>query len=189
MKPNPKQLEAWLDLAAMGRLDELDPQQVAALEAYLNESPHAAARLGPQPAPAVDRLAGVVKAPRSAEWDAMWAAVEDAAGGAMRVSGPALRLNQDGAGPSAATAPRSGRRPLLLRLVPVMAAAAACVALVLALRIAMPMGEPGLALQLAEHVELNEIDAGDLSVQIEYSQGGGVDVVHLFNDEGAWNEL
>ena len=121
-------LEELLARVRAGRLDELTPEQVAALEAHLDATPAAAERLAnvvPEPDP---HLSAAVSPPTEDEWNAVWERVE-----------------------SATSAPQSPRRPLsrVFRLWSPLAAAAACLLLVVVWRLSAP---PAWEIQLSEDV-------------------------------------
>src|SRR5262245_36945387 len=70
------EIEALFARLEGGRLDELSPEQVAALEAALNESPALAKRLSALRPPADGLLQTRAAGPTNAEWARTWDGIE-----------------------------------------------------------------------------------------------------------------
>ncbi len=151
-----------LDRVAAGRLDDLTPEQVAALEAHLNATPVAAERLADM-VPEVDpRLAARVSTPTDAEWDEVWQQVDSAA------------LSRE---PTARTLGR------VIRLWRPLAAAAACLLLLVLWRAAPSPADAAWELQLSDNVIVHELEVfGDSSAFIAYSDEDGSAVIWVFEE-------
>jgi hypothetical protein len=154
-------LDELLDRVRAGRLDELTPEQVAALEAHLDATPTAAERLAnviPEPDP---HLSAPVSSPTEDQWNAIWERVE-----------------------SAASSPRSPRRPVsrVLRFWSPLAAAAACLLLVVVWRLSAP---PAWEMHLSEHVVVHELEVfGNSSAFVAYSDDDdGSAMIWVFEED------
>lgn len=131
MTPNRENLEAWLELSLSDGLDALTPEQIAALEAALNELPELAARAS-SVIPAGDRPAAAIPSPTESEWNGVWSRIESGlAAPQLRVVAPPQ--SEPRGGEHAASARRVSR-PRIFRLWTSVSAAAACIALVLVWR-------------------------------------------------------
>lgn len=158
-----RNLENLLATVADGRLDELSPDQVAALEEYLDASPDAAARLAaasPNPDP---RLSPAAASPTTAEWDAVWDNVESA---------------------SSTPNAQSGLQRLIRFWRP-LSAAAACALLMLMWRGIPRSDDAAWPIQLSDQVVVHEIEVfGDADAFVDYGDGGGGAMIWLLEDEG-----
>lgn len=162
MTTNREQLDRLLATVGDGALDALTPEQVTRLEAHLNESPEAASRLADCVPPLDPRLAAPVRMPRRAEWERVRSAI--ASHGAAR------------ARPSAGWVHRFWR-PL--------AAAAACVLLVAGWRTLDRRPAAATMLHLAQHAEINAIEAFGGSTALVLSSGDDAPVIIWVLDSGA----
>lgn len=155
-------LDELLDRVCAGRLDELTPEQVAALEAHLDATPTAAERLAnvlPEPDP---HLSAAVSSPTEDEWNAVWERIE-----------------------SVTSTTQSPRRPLsrLLRIWSPLLAAAACVLLVVIWRLSAP---PAWKMQLSEDVVVHELEVfGNSTAFVAYSDDDdGSAMIWVFEENG-----
>ncbi len=155
-------LDQLLDRVAAGRLDDLTPEQVAALETHLNATPAAAERLADM-VPEVDlRLGARVSTPTDAEWDEVW----------QRVDSVALRRD-----PTARTLGR------VIRLWRPLAAAAACLLLMVLWRAAPSSADAAWELRLSDNVIVHELEVFDgSSAFIAYSDEDGSAVIWVFEE-------
>ena len=155
-------LDQLLDRVAAGRLDDLTPEQVAALEAHLNATP-AAEGLADVLPEADPRLSSTASMPTDAEWDEVWQQVDSAAAARGRTA-------------------RAIRRAI--RLWQPLAAVAACVALLLVWRWAPFTSGPEWPIELSADVEVLELEVfGDASAFVSYSdEGQGAAVIWVLDD-------
>lgn len=183
MTPNRDNLEAWLEQSLRGELDALTPEQVAALEAALNESPELASRVAGV-VPPLDGSAERVAMPTPAEWDRVWSRVESGlAAGAV----PQLRVRPADAATAGRRQPHTerertvARRPPLFRLWPSVSAVAACIALVLVWRGFLPPApvSPELwSMTAAADTEILELEVyGDAVAAVDFGDGDNGAVV------------
>lgn len=162
MSRNKDQIENLLDRVAAGDLDDLTPEQIAALEVHLNASPALAARLADERPPADTLLESLgAELPSESEWDEAWSRIA-----------PASRVM------------RGLRFGAFARTI---TAAAACVLLAFVYQVGpsrASAGEPW-ELSLATDVEIHELDvAEDVSSAVSYADDGeGPVVIWLFEDE------
>jgi hypothetical protein len=159
-----------LDRVSAGQLDDLTPEEVAALEAHLNTTPAAAQRLAdavPTPDP---RLTFAVPSPSDADWDRVWERIHSAE--------------------AAPLAPRHAVRRVF-RLWQPLAAAAACLLMIIIWRTMLSPAKPSWELRLSDDVVVHELDvSGDASAFVAYADdGSGTAVIWVFeedeNDQGA----
>ena len=158
---NPDELLAQV---AGGRLDELTPEQVAALEAHLNATPAAAERLA-DVVPASDPGMSHMPAPPSAtEWDELWERVDSAL-------------------PVRKSAPREVGR--VIRLWEPLAAVAACLLLMILWRAGPAPAQPAWEMRLSDHVVVHELEVfGDASSFVAYSDDDSGTAVIWVIEEG-----
>ena len=156
-------LDELLARVADGHLDELTPEQVAALAAHLDTEPAEASRLA-DGVPAADAtLNPALPSPSEAEWKHVWDGIESAA-------------------PNRATTARTiGHvfhtwRPLV--------AVAACVALLVLWRLT-PARVASWELQMSDNVVVHELEVfGDESAFVAYSDDeGGSAVIWVFEED------
>jgi len=157
-------IDKLLDRVAAGGLDDLTPEQIAALESQLNASPALAARLADERPPADPLLASLESAsPSASEWDAAWERIAPAPG--------VLRLRR------------------FAGVARTISALAACVLMALVFQFGSSRATAGEAwdLSLATDVEIHELEvAEDVSSAVSYAdEGDGPVVIWLFEDEGA----
>jgi hypothetical protein len=157
---NPDELLARV---ADGQLDQLTPEQVAALEAHLNTTPAVADRLAdvvPAPDP---HLVPASSPPSEAEWDALWERV-DSAGSARQTPNTIARV---------------------LRFWRPLAAVAACLLLVVLWRAVPWASEPSWKMQLSDDVVVHELEVfGDSSAFVAYSDDeSGSAVIWIFEGD------
>ena len=146
MKPGHDNLDELLERVAAGRLDDLTPAQIAALERHLNAVLAAADRLAGVRPPRDPRLEIPVTGPVVDEWDAVWRAIE-----------------------AGAVAQRLRTPHRLIRLWQAFAAVAACLALGLLWR-ATGAGRQGAAVELSNNVVVHELEVfGDASAYVAYA--------------------
>ena len=162
-------LDELLDRVAAGRLDELTPEQVAALEDHLNATPSAEGRLADVLLEADPRLSATTSMPTDAEWDQVWQRVDSAAAARGKTA-------------------RTIRRTI--RLWQPLTALAACVALLLVWRWAPLSTGSDWPIALSADVEVLELEVfGDASAFVSYSdEGQGAAVIWVLDDgagEGA----
>ncbi len=153
-----------LDRVSAGQLDALTPEQVTALEAHLNATPAAAERLAdvtPAPDPL---LTSAVQAPSKADWDNVWERV-DSAEAAPLPARPAL-----------------GR---MFRFWQPLAAAAACLLLLVVWRTMLSPAEPSWQLRLSDDVVVHELEvSGDASAFVAYADDeSGTAVIWVFEED------
>jgi len=161
-------LDAALRAVAAGQWEALTPEQVERLERVLNEEPAVAARLAGRKPELGARLAEVLEVlveqtrPAPRVWQDMWERIDAAAPAAVR----------HGAG-------------RILRLWTPLAAAAACVILVL-LWTLEPSTSEEWPLQLATSVEIDELEVPEGATPMVISTGGenGIDVIWVLEDKG-----
>lgn len=152
-----------LDRVSAGQLDALTPEQVAALEAHLNATPAAAQRLaGVVPAP--DPRLTSAPSPSEADWDRVWERV-DWAEAAPLPARPAL-----------------GR---VFRLWRPLAAAAACLLLVVVWRTMLSPAVPSWELRLSDDVVVHELEVfEDASAFVAYADDeSGTAVIWVFEED------
>lgn len=157
-------LDELLDRVVAGRLDELTPEQAAALEAHLNATPAAAERLA-DVLPQVDqRLRVSTPVPTDAEWDQVWQRVDSAAAARGKTA-------------------RTIRRTI--RLWQPLTALAACVVLLLVWRWAPLSAGSDWPIALSADVEVLELEVfGDASAFVSYSdEGQGAAVIWVLDDD------
>jgi hypothetical protein len=77
MNPDHRKIETLFAQLAAGRLDELTPQQISALEAAIHESPELADRLAAIAPPGDAGLQAPAATPSRAEWARTWNAIEE----------------------------------------------------------------------------------------------------------------
>ena len=167
-KPD-ENLDPLLDRVAAGRLDDLTPEQIDALEAHLNATPDAEQRLAdvlPETDPRLDVAAPM---PTDVEWNEVWQGIDSAA-----------RKRESTA--------RAIRRTI--RLWQPLAAVAACVALLLVWRWSPLTTAPEWPIALSSDVEVLELEVfGDASAFVSYSDDGqGAAMIWVLDDstsEGA----
>lgn len=187
MTPNRDNLEAWLEQSLRGDLDALTPEQVAALEAALNDSPELAARAAGV-VPPVDAPAASVAMPTAAEWNGVWSRIE---AGLAAGASPQLRVHPADAAMDAARRSRSqheravDRRSRVLRLWPAISAAAACIAMVLVWRGFLPPAPVSAELwsmTAAANVEILELEVYDNAVAaVDFGDGeSGAVVISIY---------
>ncbi|MGE0481278.1 MAG: hypothetical protein AB7Q17_12480 [Phycisphaerae bacterium] len=162
-----------LALAAEGQFERLSTDRVAMLEAHLNTCRPCAARLAIARAPRDDGLhrvhaeLGAALAPPRARWERMWTAIEHAVDEAERAPAPLLRLHPD-----------RRWRPL--------AFAAACAIMVSAWSLSQaPAPATAWPLQLATHVEIDDMQVFDGGTTMLVSTGGEHDVAIIWVIDGA----
>jgi len=173
MSRAPGNLDEALRAVAAGDLDALQPDQVARLEAILNEEPSVAARLADH-VPAVDaRLARVLArveqgvTPGMAAWERAWERIDAVAPAAVaRVD--AVR-----------------RRALVLRLWKPLAAVAACLVMAALWRAGSPRPREEWPMQLATDVEINALEVSDGATPFVISDGGehAVQIIWVVEDQ------
>lgn len=176
MRENPDQL---LERVAAGRLDELSPEQVAALEAHVNESAAAAARLANLvPQPPAGQFAPVAE-PTAAEWERVWRGVEAAEVRSAARGAGAVEVRRT-------VRDRGGARRFL-RLWEGVAAAAACVLLAVLWRSSQPAAEASWPIQLSQHVEVDSLEVFDDSTAFVVVPDDGSDgaVIWVLEESGA----
>lgn len=157
-------LDDLLARVADGRLDELTPEQVAALEAQLEADPGAAERLADVVPASEAVLSPEIPPPSNAEWEHVWDAIESAL-------------------PARALAPRASRR-MFHRWRPLVAVAA-CVALVVLWHLTpTEFGSPR-PLRMSDHVVVHELEVfGDESAFVAYSDDdAGSAVIWVFESD------
>ena len=156
-------LDELLDRVAAGQLDELTSEQVAALEAHLNTTPGAAERLADIVPEADPRLSVIAPTPTDADWGEVWRRVDSAAltrESTARVIGRTIRLWQP------------------------LAAAAACLLLMILWRVAPLRTEPAWELQLSGSVVVHELEIfGGDSAFVAYSDDDGSAVIWVFEED------
>ncbi|MCC6359424.1 MAG: hypothetical protein IT450_11835 [Phycisphaerales bacterium] len=183
MTPSRDNLEAWLEQSLRGDLDALTPDQVAALEAALNDSPELAARAAGV-VPPLDGPPANVAMPTAAEWEGVWSRIES---GLAAGATPRLRVHPAGAAPESARQPRTAgeraadRRPHVFRLWPAISAAAACIAMVLVWRGFLPPAPVSAELwsmTAASNAEILELEVYDNAVAaVDFGDGDNGAVV------------
>jgi|GEM_PF-1407464 len=156
-------MEELLSRVAAGRLDDLTPEQIDALEVYLNDTPAAAEQLA-EVRPATDAALGQdLPTPTSTEWENVWGNVE------------AGVETDSGAGANMHVAPVSNRSIAKgARLWRPAAALAACVALMLVWRVTSKPADAGWEIKLSDHVVVHDLEI--------YDDGAGF---IAFDDDGA----
>lgn len=147
-----------------GRLDELTPEQVAALEAHLSATPAAAERLAnvlPAPDP---RLILPESLPSEVDWNELWERIDTATAARQ-------------------PAPRAISR--VLRLWPPLVAAAACLLLAVLWRTTLSPAESPWEIRLSDDVVVHELEVfGDASAFVAYSgDESGTAVIWVFGED------
>jgi hypothetical protein len=159
-------IEALFAQLEAGRLDELSVEQVAALEAAVNDSPALSQRLASVRTPADRLLQARATAPTGADWERTWSAIESSFASQRNVR----------------PAP-TGRIYTLGRAA---AAAAACVALLVLWR-ALPLSTTtttttdsgGWALAVSDDTEILELEVYDGRSATLHFAGDGSGVVAI----------
>ena len=179
-------LEALLRRVEAGEWDSLTPEQMAALEAYLNTGWHG------QTAAPFDRATGESALPNlaipdsdmptPAEWDRVWNNIE------AGVTSGASTDSADAAGVESIKLPRQSRAQRsvarrLIRFWPVFTAAAACIGLLFTWQfVTPPPASTGWAIQLADEVEVDELDVyGDTTAFVDFNDDGTA-MIWVFED-------
>ncbi|MBK8913741.1 MAG: hypothetical protein IPM64_03905 [Phycisphaerales bacterium] len=146
-----------------GRFDALTPDAVAAAEAHLNHCAACADKLGAaRPVSASDPLVQAPRQPAAAQWRRAWAVIADRS-------------------PSVSSIWRAGRAGILRSAWTPLAAAAACVMMVVSWRFAAPPVESGLwSLAAAGDVRVLEMDVGE---GVTAMVGDGPTVVWILEPE------
>ena len=130
---------AALAAAEAGKLDSLTPEQIARLEAFLNATPAAAARLAAQTAAPELALQAPAPALTPASWTRVWATID--AAGAIAASPPKI---------------------LKLRFWrPLLAAAAVCALLVGWWSLSQATSQPEWPVAWATYIEINDLEVSD----------------------------
>jgi len=156
-------LDHLLDRVVAGRLDELTPEQIDALEGHLSATPAAERRLADVVPEADPRLSAIAPVPTNADWDKVWQRVDSAA--PTRVP----------------TARAIGRT---IRLWQPLAAAAACLLLMVLWRVAPLRTQPPWELQLSGDVVVHELEIfGGDSAFVAYSDDDGSAVIWVFEED------
>lgn len=154
------ELRALLDSAIAGRIDELAPEQIERLAAYLDESPEAAALLAGV-APPTDARVSAAILPTDRDWDRVWTKVESAGTGRVQ------RVRQ-------------GR---IIRFSQGFAAVAACIGIVFMMQRAAVVQRPELP-QFAVGAEIRELDvAAGYTARVDLDQDGGSSIIWIYEDE------
>lgn len=164
-------LDQALRAASAGDLHTLRPEQVARLEAVLNDEPGVAARLADRrlaPDPQLARAlaqADRAAAPAADTWEQVWERI-DAAG-------------------RAAPLPGAQARARILRLWRPFAAAAACLLMAGLWRLGAVMPKRPWPLQMATEVEINELEVYDGATSFVVSTGGkdGFEIIWVLEGE------
>lgn len=156
-------LDELLARVADGRLDDLTPEQVAALEAHLDATPPAADRLAgvtPTPDP---QLTAAPPTPSETEWNGIWQRIDSAI--PMR-------------GPTPTVIAR------VIRLWRPLAAAAACLLLLLVLWRLAP-STPSWEIHLSNDVVVHELEVfGNSSAFVAYSDDDdGSAMIWVFEED------
>lgn len=163
MSDGSRDIQTLMALAEAGRFDELAPQEMARLEAYLNGDQAAAARFANQRPPPARELAPRVAAPAGAAWARVWGEIDAATRAAPRVR--TIRLWRAAVG---------------------LMAAAACI--VLAVIWSAGGRPPGSrdALHLVAGAEIQEIEVFDDATPFIVSAGddGEIPVIWVMGDSG-----
>lgn len=175
-------LEALLRRVEAGELDSLTPEQIDALETFLNESPAAADRLANvRPAPeSTSALSAFpdapgfgqasIPSPDKAEWDRVWNNIE-AAEAAPRMAAPVETCNRSVGG-------------RLLKLWPLFMAAAACFAIMLTWHFAAVPASAEWEIRLADQVEVEELNVyGDAIAFVDFNNDGTA-MIWVFEESG-----
>ncbi|QOJ15445.1 MAG: hypothetical protein HRU75_12710 [Planctomycetia bacterium] len=146
-----------------GRFEALTPDAVAAAEAHLNTCAACAGQLGAvRPASAGDPLVRAAPSPLPVQWRRAWSAIADRS-------------------PASSSIWRGGRAGILRSAWTPLAAAAACVMMVVSWRLAAPPVESGLwSLAAAGDVRVLEMDVGD---GVTAMVGDGPTVVWILEPE------
>ena len=154
-------LDELLEQVTAGQLDDLTPEQVAALEEYLNSTPEAENRFADVSAAVDPSLPVDQTAPSDADWEGVWQNIENSA---------------QAAGPS-----RFVRRTL--RIWRGLTAVAACLALLIVWRMASGPAEAPWEMQLSDDVEVLELDVyDDGSAFVAYADDGSAVIWVLDSD-------
>ena len=152
-----------LDHVAAGRLDDLTPDQVTSLDTHLNAAASSSERLADVVPEADSRLSVIAPTPTDAEWDGVWRRI-------------------DSATPVREPTPRVIRRTI--RFWQPLAAAAACLLLLIVWRLTPVQAPPGWEMRLSDHVIVHEIEIfGDDCVFVAYSDEDGSAVIWVFEAE------
>jgi hypothetical protein len=156
-------LDELLDRVAAGRLDDLTPAQVAALELHLNATSAAEERLTDVVPTADPCLSASTPIPSHAEWEDVWHRI-------------------DSARPARASTARVIRRTI--RVWQPLAALAACLALLLVWRWSPFSTAADWPIELSSNVEVLEIEVfGDASAFVSYSdEEHGAAVIWVLDD-------
>jgi hypothetical protein len=164
MSATRQEIERLLTLVREGRLDDLSPEQVAELEAWLCTSPTDEARLADARPPADPWLTAPLPEPAPAEWERVWANVNRAA---------------------------DQRKPAHRRWVPMwqaLTAVAACVLLATSWHVLQPARtDEAWALRPAREVRIDSLELfGDTTVLVDTTaENGGLPVIWVLDMQGA----
>ncbi len=171
MSHAPDNLDDALRAMEAGDLDSLSPDQVARLEALLNDSPQAAARVADRVAAPEPRLAEALERletpslPSPAAWSDAWARID------------------------AETASTSGRignvTTRIIRLWKPLAALAACLCLAALWSFHSPAAPESWPMQLATNVEISQLEVYDGATPFVISSGGenGYEIIWVLEDD------
>ncbi len=195
-------VSATLAAAAAGRFDALSPQQVAALEAHLDDCPRCLAVLTdavPKPdaeiAAALRRMPGAA-GPGAATWDAVWQEIDATVGGAAQSP---LHIARDGREdaepgrdailptPASGVARRVARTGLIRKIWRPLAIAAACALMAGVWRYATLSTPPEHPIRLATNVEIDNLEVFGDSSAIVYTLNdtSGAAVIWIVDKSGA----
>ncbi|RMF75766.1 MAG: hypothetical protein D6744_13090 [Planctomycetota bacterium] len=160
-----------------GQLDELTPAQIARLEAELNASVDAAARLADVAPPRDGLVATLHETPTQHEWDAVFARIDSAVEPLSAEAESAERLK---------AAQRRRTNPYaVVRFWGTLLAAAACVAFALIWRLpAPPSPHDDWELRLSDHVVVERLEVfGDATTVVNFVDDQGTAVIWVIEPE------
>ena len=186
-------LEALLRRVEAGELDSLTPEQIDALEAHLNamageskppDLPRLGGRLALPDAALPDLAIPDSAMPTPAEWERVWNNIE---AGVTTVPADATPIPADRVSLKLVATAKSkrsvGRR--VIKFWPAWAAVAACVALLFTWHFAAPPVSAGWEMQLADQVEVDELDVfGDATAFVDFNDDGTA-MIWVFEGNGA----
>ncbi len=158
-------LDRLLERVAAGELDALSLDEIGRLEQHLNENDQAAERLAAASTGRLPALAGLPPAsPTADQWAGVWSGVRTAA--------------------SQRAGPRAPHPSRITRLFGIAAAAAACLIAALTWPTTPIARQAEWSLEIAETVQVDELEVFDVTPTIYYNSQGGVALISLRSDEG-----
>jgi len=172
-------LERWLKLVEQDQLDDLTPDQVAQLERYLNERPAAAQRLAARRPALAPSLPPAAPVPNDAQWNAAWSRIDS-----RRDADFGRAVDADKA---AGRVPCRARPRRVFTLWHGIAAAAACIVLVVSWSVFRTSNGGRAPIQPATHARIDNLEVfGDrTAIVMSAGEDDPFPVIWVMDNEGA----